>query len=200
MWKTLNLSNQSQSGWKLMQDNLGNNIHLRTFNRHQVMPLQSNFFWLLQQGIVKTCAWTSEGYPIVLGYWGSEDVVGQPLSQAHAYQIKCLTTVQAVLVPMNQWDSITDSIHRHIQETEELLYIIRSDRMYQRLRKILVWLANKFGIEVEIGKLIDLRLTHQDLAETIGATRVTVTKLINQLEQEGVITRPERNSIILRSL
>lgn len=182
-----------------MQDNLENSGYLRTFNRHQVMPLQSNFFWLLQQGIVKTCSWTEEGYPIALGYWGSEDVVGQPLSLGDPYQIKCLTTVQALLVPVYELDSLTDSIHRHIQETEELLCIMRSDRMYQRLRKMLVWLANKFGIEVEIGKLIDLRLTHQDLAETIGATRVTVTKLINQLEQEGVITRPERNTIILRS-
>lgn len=180
-----------------MQKDLQNNMEYQTFACSELIPLQSDFFWLLQEGIVKTCTWTEEGTPVTLGYWGSEDVIGQPLSLVYPYQVKCLTTVKALCVPTNQANEITDSIHRHIQQTEELLYIVRSENMYQRLRKILIWLAQKFGTEIEIGQLIDLRITHQDLAETIGATRVTVTKLINQLEQEGFLSRPERNVIVL---
>lgn len=184
----------------LMLNTPNSNVTIRTFERSETIPLQSNVFWLLQQGIVKTCTWNEEGSAITLGYWGEKDVVGQPLSLVHPYQIECVTGVKALCVPLNQCHSLAESIRRHIQQTEELLYIVRSDRMYQRLRKILIWLAQKFGKEVEIGKLIELRLTHQDLAETIGTTRVTVTKLINQLEQEGIISRPERNAIVLRSL
>jgi CRP-like cAMP-binding protein len=161
------------------------------------MPLRSNFFWLLREGIVKTSTWSEEGSVITLGYWGSNDVVGQPLSLVRPYQIECLTTVTASCIPVNQSHRLADPIRRHIQQTEELLYIVRSERMYRRLYKILVWLAQKFGIEFETGKLIDLRLTHQDLAEIIGTTRVTITKLINQLEKEGIISRPERNTIVL---
>ena len=171
---------------------------LLTFKRNQIIPLQSDLFWLLKQGAVKTSSWSDEGTPITLGYWGVEDIVGQPLSLVHPYQIQCLTTVKASRIPVNRCNFLSDSIRRHIQQTEELLYIVRSDKIYDRLHKILVWLAQKFGKEVEIGKMIDLRLTHQDLAATIGTTRVTVTKLINQLEKEEIITRPERNSIVLR--
>ena len=172
----------------------------RTFERSEIIPLQSDKFWLLEQGIVKTCTWNEQGSTITLGYWGKKDVVGQPLSLVYPYQIECITRVKALCVPLEQSHCLSEAIRRHIQQTEELLYIVRSDRMYQRLRKILSWLARKFGKEIEIGRLIELRLTHQDLADTIGTSRVTVTKLINQFEQEGIISRPERNSIILRSL
>lgn len=182
-----------------MLNTANSDVTIRTFEPSETIPMQSNMFWLLKQGIVKTCTWNEEGSVITLGYWGEKDVVGQPLSLVYPYQIECLTQVKAFGVPLNQGHNLAESIRRHIQQTEELLYIVRSDRMYQRLRKILIWLAQKFGKEIEVGQLIQLRLTHQDLAETIGTTRVTVTKLINQLEREGIISRPERNSIVLRS-
>ena len=180
-----------------MQQNSPNNIEHRTFSPSELIPLKTDFYWLLQQGIVKTCTWTEEGHPITLGYWGEKDIVGQPLSLVYPCQVKCLTQVQALSIPVKQADRVNDFIHHHVRQTEELLYIIRSDKMYERLFKMLNWLGQKFGKEIEIGQLIDIHITHQDLAEIIGATRVTVTKLINQLEREGFLSRPERNTIVL---
>ena len=180
-----------------MQKNSPNNIEHRTFAPSELIPLETDFYWLLQQGIVKICTWTEEGHPITLGYWGEKDIVGQPLSLVYPCQVKCITQVQALFIPLQQADRVSDFIHHHVRQTEELLYIIRSDKMYDRLFKMLNWLGEKFGKKIEIGRLIDLHVTHQDLAEIIGATRVTVTKLINQLEREGFLSRPERNTIVL---
>lgn len=182
-----------------MQNIVNNHKRLYNFTPREIIPAESDCFWLLKQGVVKTCTWNEEGTAITLGYWGKGDIVGQPLSLVSPYQIECLNPVEAVSIPLRQCDRLSEAIRRHIQETEELLYIVRSERMYSRLIKILTWLARKFSCEVEEGKLIDLPLTHQELAEVIGTTRVTVTKLINQLEQEGIISRPRRNSIILNS-
>jgi CRP-like cAMP-binding protein len=63
----------------------------------------------------------------------------------------------------------------------------------------LAWLGDKFGRQVKQGKLIELPLTHQELADIMGTTRVTVTRLINQLEQEGIISRPRRHIIIVHA-
>ena len=92
---------------------------------------------------------------------------------------------------------ITRLIQHQVQQTEEILYILRSEDTYTRLRHILIWLSQKFGQEVAVGKLIDIRLTHQDLADLVGATRVTITKFINQLEKEGFLSRPKRNTVIV---
>jgi len=181
----------------LMQKDLPHNAEHQTFAVGELMPLETSFYWLVLSGVVKTCTWTEEGTPITLGYWGMEDLIGQPLSLVYPYQVRCLTTVDALRIPLEHSNQLTSLIQRHIQQTEEVLYILRSHKVYQRLRRILVWLSHKFGQEVEIGKMIDLRLTHQELAEIVGATRVTVTKLINQLEDEGFLSRPERNTIVV---
>ena len=181
----------------IKQNNLQDNLKYKTFVSGELMALEADYYWMIEQGVVKTYTQTEEGTPITLGYWGINDLVGQPLSSIYPYQVKCLTTVKACLVPLKKANQITDLIQRHLQQMEEVLYILRSDKIYQRLRDILLWLGKKFGQAIEIGQLIDLRLTHQDLAELVGATRVTVTKLINQLEQEGFLSRPGRNAIVI---
>lgn len=170
----------------------------RTFSCRDLIPLQSDALWKITWGAVRTLTWDEEGRPTTLGYWGPGDVVGQPLSRIDPYQIECLTSVEAELIPFHQFHQVLDALFLHTQQAEELLSIVRNERMHSRLQQILVWLAQKFGREVNSGRLIDLRLTHQAIAEVIGTTRVTVTRLLNQFEREGVISRPRRHYIVLR--
>lgn len=44
--------------------------------------------------------------------------------------------------------------------------------------------------------MIDIVLTHQDIANLIGSSRVTVTKLMNQFMDEGLIKIYKRKIII----
>lgn len=184
----------------LVSKNPQDNLQPRTFASGELILLEPDFYWLLHQGIVKTSTWTEEGLPITLGYWGANDLLGQPLSLVYPYRVKCLTTVRASRIPLEEAERITNLILHQVRQTEELLYIMRTDKVYPRLRKILLWLSRKFGEEVEIGRAISLRLTHQDIAEIAGATRVTVTKTIAELEREGFLSRPERNTFIIHNL
>lgn len=174
------------------------NSSQRTFNRHDLIPLQPDVLWQVEQGTVRSLTWSEKGTAVTLGYWGIGDVVGQPLSSVQPYQIECLTSVEASYIPAHQWNQALDAIFRHIRQAEELLCIVRQEPTYERLLQLLIWLAQKFGRSVEPGQLIDLRLTHQDIAEVIGATRVTVTRLLSRFEQEGIIHRPCRHFILLR--
>ena len=56
-------------------------------------------------------------------------------------------------------------------------------------------LSYQFGKPVMGGTLFDLRLTHQDLADTIGSTRVSITRLLRRLEQNGKIKRSQNQQI-----
>lgn len=170
-----------------------------TFSPGESIPLQPDALWLLKQGVVRTLTWSEEGKLVTLGYWGEGDVVGQPLSRLQPYEIECLTGVEASCIPSHRWHQFLDAIFWHIQQTEDLLNIVRIERVNQRLLQLLVWLTQKFGREVNSGQLIDLRLTHQAIAEIMGTTRVTVTRLLNDFEREGIISRPRRQFITLRS-
>ena len=173
------------------------NIEYQTFQPGELISSEADFYWLLQQGIVKSSTWTKTGNPITLGYWGFNDLIGQPLSFVSPYHVECLTKVKAARIPLEETGKITRLIELQVQQTEEILYILHLEKAYSRLRQILIWLGQKFGTEVVSGKLIKLRLTHQDLAELVGATRVTITKFVNQLEQEGFLSRPQRNAFVI---
>jgi CRP-like cAMP-binding protein len=178
----------------------GSPAHLmqRTFSRRDLIPLEPDALWKITWGAVRTLTWNEEGSPTTLGYWGPGDVVGQPLSRIEPYQIECLTSVEVSYIPVHQCYQVLDAIFLHIQQVEELLSIVRNERMQCRLQQLLAWLAHKFGRQVNSGQLIDLQLTHQAIAEAVGTTRVTVTRLLNRFEREGVISRPKRHFIVLR--
>ncbi len=141
-------------------------------------------------------SWNHTGTVIILGYWSAGEIIGQPLSQVQPYQIEALTPVTVTQLPTHAWLDAVETLFSRARQSEELLHIIRQDKVSDRLMQLLGWLARKFGRPVELGQLIDLRLTHQDLADTIGTSRVTVTRSINQFEAEGLLHRPRPSYII----
>lgn len=159
------------------------------FSPRSIMPLNSNLFWKIESGVVKATTWLEDDTTVTLGIWGPGDIVGKALSKVEAYQIECLTNVEVTIFHAQEWQEITDVLLAHIQQAEELLLIRSYKRTDMMVIKLLSWLAKRFGHEVKNGHLIDVRLTHQDIAEMLGATRVTVTRVLIQLEQQGFIER-----------
>jgi CRP-like cAMP-binding protein len=72
--------------------------------------------------------------------------------------------------------------------------IINFKRVSLRIWQFLLWLINKFGRELEQGKLIELAITHQEIADVLNTTRVTVTR---QLEVEGKLRKHRHNLILM---
>ena len=52
-------------------------------------------------------------------------------------------------------------------------------------RGFLELLAKDFGEPCETGLRLNLRLTHQEIASALSTTRVTVTRVLGQLRDEG---------------
>jgi len=173
------------------------NLSQKSFNRRDLVPLWANYLWRIEQGAVRTMTCSEAGGLITLGIWGAGDVIGQPLSRINPYQIECLTNVEVSLLPSELWHQVLDTEFRHIQQAEELLSIVHCKSSELCLMQFLLWLARKFGCEVNQGKLINLRLTHQEIAETTGMARVTVTRLLNQFEREGRLCRCRQQLILL---
>jgi CRP-like cAMP-binding protein len=169
----------------------------RLFTRREVIPARNDVLWRIERGAVRTLTWSEDGTFITLGYWGPGDLIGYPLSRVKPYQIECLTSVEVTVLPPHLWHQDVNALVSHIQQAEELLSIVHRKPISLRLWQFLVWLSEKFGREVEQGKLIDLNVTHQEMAEVLNTTRVTVTRLLQQFEEEGTMLRHKRR-IILR--
>lgn len=173
-------------------------LQQRLFTRRETIPARNDVLWKIERGAVRTLTWSEDGTFITLGYWGPGDLIGYPLSRVKPYQIECLTSVEVSVVPPQLWHQDINSFLSHIQQAEELLSIVHRKPISLRLWQFLVWLSEKFGRDVEQGKLIDLNVTHQEMAEVLNTTRVTVTRLLQQFEEENTMIRHKRR-IILRT-
>lgn len=172
------------------------NLPQRIFNRREVIPARNDVLWQIERGAVRTLTWSEDGTFITLGYWGTGDLVGYPFSKVKPYQIECLTSVEVSIIPPHLWNEDINALLSHIQQAEELLSIVHRKPISLRLWQFLVWLSEKFGRNVEHGKLIDLNVTHQEMAEVLNTTRVTVTRLLQQFEEEGTLSRHKRRIIL----
>jgi CRP-like cAMP-binding protein len=67
-----------------------------------------------------------------------------------------------------------------------------------RLNTLLENLAEKYGKDVEGGRKIAIKLSHQELANLIGATRETVTFELNKMKRRGELKVDAKEFILIR--
>jgi len=175
---------------------LSSSLNQRIFSRRDLIPPREDVLWRIERGAVRTSTWSEQGSLITLGYWGTGDIVGTPLSRVKPYQIECLTSVEMSILPPEVWSQVLDAMLSHIQQAEEILNIVHRKPVSLRLWQFLIWLGQKFGRDVDQGRLIDLGVTHQEIAEVINTTRVSVTRMLQQFEEEGMLLRHERRLIL----
>lgn len=172
------------------------NTALHIFKCQEYIPLDKDILWQIDTGVVRTSTWDQEGNFITLSFWGAGDVIGQPLSRIKPYQLECMTEVKAYALPSDS-QIANRALISHVQQTEELLRMMHCKSVENRLLKFLIWSADKFGEETSRGKLVKLRLTHQEVADMIGTTRVTVTRLLGKFEREGIVSWSKQRCILL---
>jgi CRP/FNR family cyclic AMP-dependent transcriptional regulator len=65
-----------------------------------------------------------------------------------------------------------------------------------RILKSLIRLSEQYGVQSNQGILIDVKLTHQQLANMVGTVRESVTKVLLQLQEEQVIEIRQKRIIV----
>ena len=75
-----------------------------------------------------------------------------------------------------------------ILQTEMMIETLAHRDMGSRLVSFLLILCRDFGVPGSAGITVDLKLSHQAIAEAIGSTRVTVTRLLGDLREKEMIS------------
>jgi CRP/FNR family transcriptional regulator, cyclic AMP receptor protein len=66
-----------------------------------------------------------------------------------------------------------------------------------RIRGGIHQLARRHGVRDSRGIIIDLKITHQELAEMVGTSRETVTRTLARLQKQGILQLEHRRMILL---
>lgn len=169
---------------------------VNSFGRRNYLQARPDRLWLIKSGVVRTLTYQEDGTAIALGLWSTGDLVGPFLSKVQPYLIEALTNVEAVAIALRDWQPPVEVLASYLKHTESLMVVRTHRRAEIALLGLLQWLADRFGLQIDRGCLIDLKITHQDLADFSGLSRVTVTRLLRQFEDQGLIYRKSRQLIL----
>ncbi|MFM7530263.1 MAG: Crp/Fnr family transcriptional regulator [Nodosilinea sp.] len=169
----------------------------------QTIPLQGDEVLIVCRGIVQLFTIQPDGGETLLGLAGPSMPLGLPLTVVHPYWAMALTDVDVLTLPMVEVEAspvLMAGIYRHLtlrlQQTEAWLALAGKRLVADRLQQFLVMLAQDFGQVEPQGVRIPLRLTHYQLATAIGTTRVTITRLLKDLRDQGWLRLDQRYLVL----
>ncbi len=85
----------------------------------------------------------------------------------------------------------------HVREFQNRYRELATERVERRLARTVLRLANQAGKKTAEGVLLDLPLTRQDLAEMSGTTLFTVSRILQQWENRGLV-QAGREKLLIR--
>jgi CRP-like cAMP-binding protein len=178
---------------------------LRTYRRGQAITLNPSDVWVVYRGVVQLSTLYPSGDEAILGLAVPLMPFGLPLTLTQPYQAIALTDVDLMRLSLSELEQspalmqcVLNQLSRRLQQTEALLALAGYRRVEDRLLQLLQLLQHELGQEVVGGTRLNVRLTHQHLANAIGTTRVTVTRLLGQLKMRGYLTIDASHHIVLK--
>lgn len=178
--------------------------HLQAFRAGQTIPLNSQDIWIVCRGVVQLSTLYPNGDEALLGLACSSMPFGLPLSLIYPYQAIALSDVDLMclsLAEVQQSPALSQEIFQHLtrrlRQAEAMLAMAGCRRVEERLRQLLLLLQMEIGQPTVEGTRLNVRLTHQHLASAIGTTRVTVTRLLGKLKEEGWLRLDKERHIVL---
>jgi len=158
--------------------------------------------YLLREGRAKVFITAAEGKTLVLRVANPGEFLGINATltgQAHYSTVKTLDRCQIDFIPREQFLKILDGDKRVYLELvkalcQELNYVVEHARLLflsqsaaEKLARLLLTWCDDVGTSTPQGIRIDVRLTHEEMAQMICASRETVTRLLSDLNQQEIL-------------
>lgn len=175
------------------------------FLKGEIIPLKPQIIWQVCKGVVKLTTMSENGEEVFVGLAGPLMPFGSDLTALHTYQAIALSEVELVCFSMTDItaspslaQSVLPQINQRLRQTEALLAISGQRRVKDRFLQLLQLLKQEIGQNVDKGTRLSVRFTHQDFADACSTTRVTITRVLGKLQEQGTVIIDSKNHIILK--
>jgi CRP-like cAMP-binding protein len=168
----------------------------RTYRRGELILLEADAVLHVEQGVLATTMIHQDGAEVLLGLSGKgQIVVAHPDDNCH---IQIVAHTEAS-VHIESWGSavqhpdFTAKLRARLQQMEGWAAMQARPSLQQRILGLLGLLAEQFGKPCETGIVIEVRITHNQLAAAVGATRTSITRVLSELRAQGRISTVTRD-------
>lgn len=179
---------------------------------HEGAPCQS--VYALCEGSVKLVTTSSEGRSLLLRFVQPGEMLGlaEAVLGTAPYECSAIAAESSILavIPHDRFLrfigsypqaclGLTVALSQQYRISQrETKFLGMGDTSTVRLAHLLLEWSAEHGIDAGDGVHIPLHVTHGDLAQAIGATRETVTRILGNLARAGMIERRENAIVVVR--
>ncbi|BAZ27129.1 Crp/Fnr family transcriptional regulator [Kalymmatonema gypsitolerans NIES-4073] len=208
-WLIRDITERKQVELALLKndDDLIQNRLWHKYCRGESISLNSPTLLYVCQGCVKLSTVCETGEEVMVGLAGEGMVFGSSLTTLHIYQATALSEVQLVLIDLAEIaaspslsHTFLPKINQRLRQTEFFLVIAGRRRVQDRFEQLLLFLKQEIGEPVAEGIRLSVRFTHEELASACSTTRVTITRLMGKLQQQGKIGFDSKHHIVLKDI
>ena len=159
---------------------------------------EASSLYIVNYGVMKAIVPTSLGRDRIADLYGKGDILGLAALDGgnHAETVtavheSCLTPIdpQQAMGDRKLRDYIMQSMARQLRRSREMIDEAEMP-VGARVTRAFLRLANQFGQpsdEQDDFIKLPLALTHEDLADLTGSSRVTITRILGELRNEGAL-------------
>lgn len=154
--------------------------------------------YIVNHGVLKAVVPTSLGRDRIADLYGPGDVLGLAALDGGAHAETVIAVHDACLTPIDPQQAMNDrklrdyimqSMARQLRRSREMIDEAELP-VGARVTKAFLRLSERFGqpADDQEGVKLPLALTHEDLADLTGSSRVTITRILGELRNEGALS------------
>ncbi len=158
--------------------------------------------YMIKEGKVKICIISPDGQEISLAVLGKGEYFGEfalldglprstdaiALEKVECYTLQRSDFRNAIMknpqIALQVMEALTKRLRNTDNMVEDLIFL----DVYGRVAKKLLELADMHGVKTDDGVRIDVRLTQQELASMVGASRESVNKVMGYFTEKDFIS------------
>lgn len=197
-------------------------MRIQAMTRKPVYKKGEMLFWesdpattvfLVTEGRVKLFKISEEGKEIILGFLTPHDLFGEEVlfsESTRSLSAVAMDTTRLCVCAKRDFEAliqqepplamkVIQTLGEKLNQATAQVVDLALHDVKHRVVHVLVRLAKAYGTETPQGLSLDFRLTHEDIGALVGASRVMVTHVLQELRQAGDIALDGRSRFIIRA-
>jgi len=172
----------------------------------------NNAFFILLSGRSKVVRLSSSGREFIQWFCLPGEVFGvseDNLTSFRGLDAYALSDITVLSIPKTDFNNylmenprlsflIIKQISTRLRTLGDMLESVANNDAKSRLINLLQRLSSCYGVEYQHGVHIDVHLTHQEMADMIGVCRQTVSSMLGELKNDGIL-EASRSGIHIQS-
>jgi len=189
-------------------------VVIKRVKKNKVILYEENtneFMYIILEGETRVVQTTENGKKIFLAIHRAGDFFGElSLIDGKTAPADVIATKDSVIAIISKddffslvysqpkvVDNLLGILCYQIRDQLKKIQLLNFKNAAQRIKMLLLMLADVHGEKIEGGTVLRLKLSHQNIADMTGLTRETVTRILDRWQKGGEIKKLKNKSILL---